>query len=96
MEISMSKREWTGIPQDVHDALRKAQWFLEFVARSLSNEIYNEEANREGMSMDAGFEAYSLDLLMMDYGLPSRREPSWFFEPETDAEAIERRLRSKA
>lgn len=95
MEIGMTKREWTDIPADVHEALRKVKWFLELVGRRLNDEAYADEGNRAGLAIDCSFVADDIDYLLRDYGLPSRWYPHWFLEPETEAEAIERKLSKK-
>jgi hypothetical protein len=95
MEVGMKNREWTDIPPDVHEKLREIKRFLEHVACRLTDKMYACEGNREGMAMDCGFEANSIDFLLMDYGLPSRWDPDWVWEPETEEEAIERKLLKK-
>lgn len=57
MEIGMTKREWTDIPADVHEALRKVKWFLELVGRRLNDEAYADEGNRAGLAIDCSFVA---------------------------------------
>ncbi len=88
----MCKKEWTDIPPDVHEELRKIKWFIESVARCLGEEAYADAWNRDGLAIDCGAVADKIDSLLCEYGLPSRWDPRWFLEPETEAEAIEREL----
>ena len=91
----MKQKEWTDIPPDVHEAIRRAIWWLNLVAVRVTDEIYESEDNREGLALDCSFEADALDFLLCEYGLPSRYTPPWLDEPETEAEAIERELRKE-
>jgi hypothetical protein len=92
MEMSMCKKEWTDIPPDVHDLLRSTKWHLDLFARRLCDEAYACEGNRAGMALNFSFLADDIDSLLCDYGLPSKFEPRWLIEPETETEEIERKL----
>lgn len=87
----MEKR-WTDIPPDVHEAIRHARWWLLRVAERITDEMYDVPGNREGMAMDCDNQADLLDELLGCYGLPSQYAPPWFDDPETEAEAIERKF----
>jgi transcriptional regulator with AAA-type ATPase domain len=92
METIMRNKEWTDIPPDVHELLRNAKWHLETFARWLPKETYACEGNRVGMAMNLENVADQIDYLLCEYGLPSRWDPMWLTEPETEAEEIERKL----
>ena len=83
------------IPQDVFELLRSMKYDLECWSISLCEEDYAYEWNRIGMSMDLGRWASDIDSLLRDYNLPSRFDPRWLTEPETEAEEIERKLLKK-
>ena len=82
--------EPSDIPNDVHEAIRHAIWFLDLVARRLTDVIYDDEFNRMGMALDCSFEADRLDFLLGSYGLPSDNQMPRLDEPETEDEIIER------
>ena len=92
MEMIMRKKDWTDIPPDVHVLLRNAKWYLENFARRLPDEAYSSAGNRAGMAMNLENVADQIDQLLCDYGLPSRWDPTWLTEPETETEEIERKL----
>ena len=64
-----------------------------YIARDcIGEEAYADAWNRDGLAIDCGAVADKIDSLLCEYGLPSRWDPRWFLEPETEAEAIEREL----
>ncbi len=88
----MEQKKWTDIPQDVHEAIRHARWWLLRVAERITADTYDGPGSRDGMAMDCDNQADVLDELLRSYGLPSQYSPPWFDDPETEAEAIERKL----
>ena len=89
------KKEWTDIRWDVHEAIRNARWFLSWVAEQLTDEIFADEMNRQGMASICGAEADLLDGLLDDYGLPAKNQTPWIGTPETEAEAIQEGRRKR-
>lgn len=87
------EKNWTDIPQDVHEAIRRTRRFLRLMAWRLSDRGYmSDEDTCWIMAMDVDHEADHLDELLATYELPSDSLPMLDYE-ETDAERIERILR---
>ena len=87
--------EESDFPEAVHLAIRQAIWFLSWASAKIADEIYDERLEREGMAINLGGEAGSLEGLLESYGLPTRWDPAWLTEPETEAEEVERKLLKK-
>jgi hypothetical protein len=87
------KKEWTDIPQDVHEAIRRVRRFLRFLAWRLSDDEYMAgEMASTVLAMYCDNEADWLDELLADYELPSASLPPLDYE-ESEPERIERMLR---
>lgn len=87
----MKQKDWTDIPRDVHEAIRRVRRFLVCVGTTIQDEAYAEELARLGVAIDCDNEVEMLDALLARYGLPSDLLPP-LDDSETEAEAIERRL----
>ena len=91
----MRTKEWTDIPTDVVESIRKAVWFYRLIARNVVNDCYDDWWNREGLSLDLDNAADHLEMVLEEYGYPGRHELLLLNEPESEAEAVERKLLKK-
>lgn len=88
----MKKKEWTDIPPDVHEGIRRARRFLQFLAWKLSAiERTDDNWCLIGLAMHCDNEAEWLDSLLADYELPSELLPPLYYD-ESEEERLERRL----
>lgn len=87
-------KEWTDIPPDVHEAIRRVRRFLRLVAWHLSDpEFMADDDACWILAMYADNEGECLDDMLDEYELPSGSLPPLNYQT-TDAERIEQRLRA--
>ena len=90
----MMTKQWTDIPEDVHDSIRRVRRFLRLVAWHLSDRAFMADEDACWiLAMHVDNEADFLDALLAEYELPSQFLPPLDYQ-ETDAERIEQRLRA--
>lgn len=95
----MKKKEWTDIPPDVHEGIRRARRFLLLLAWDLSKVECTDDTGRlTHLAMHCDNEAEWLDDLLARYQLPSEVLPPLNYD-ETEEERLEwqlsRRIRRK-
>ena len=90
----VKQKQWTDIPQDVHEAIRRVRRFLRLMAWDLSDrEFMSDDMRCWILATHADNEADHLDALLAEYELPSDL-PELGYE-ESEPERIERLLRRK-
>ena len=90
----VKNKQWTDIPQDVHEAIRRVRRFLRLMAWDLSDrEFISDDMRCWILATHADNEADHLDELLAEYELPADL-PELGYE-ESEPERIERLLRRK-
>ena len=90
----MKQKQWTDIPQDVHESIRRVRRFLRLMAWDLSDkEFMSDDMRCWILAIHTDNEADQLDALLAEYELPSEL-PELGYE-ETEPERIERMVRIK-
>ena len=62
------------IPPEVVEAMKNARRFLSWAAERITDKIYADELNRQGMAINFEAEADALDSLLSDYGYLAETE----------------------